>query len=68
MSNPFDDIRRAVSDARQQLLAADETATDLARLLDGRLHHVKSIDILAKLKKQLKDFNMHTGKWMDKQP
>ena len=68
MSNPFDDIRLAVSEASQQLRAADETATDLARLLDGRLHHVNSSAILGKLKKQLKDFNMHTGKWMDKQP
>ena len=68
MSNPFDDIRLAVSEARQQLRAADETATDLARLLDGRLHHVNNPYILANLKSQLKGFNAHTGKWVDKQP
>ena len=68
MSNPFDDIRRAVNDASQQLRAADETATDLAKLLDGRLHRVNSSYTLGKLKRQLKDFNIHTGKWKVKQP
>lgn len=63
MSNPFDEIRRAVNEANQQLRAADEVATDLAHLLDGRLRRVSSTYILSRLKQQLRDFNMHTGKW-----
>ena len=66
MSNPFDEIRRAVSEASQQLRAADEVATDLARLLDGRLRRVTSTYVLSRLKEQLRDFNMHTGKWKER--
>lgn len=66
MSNPFDEIRRAVNDANQQLRAADEVATDLARLLDGRLRRVSSSYTLSRLKEQLRDFNMHTGKWRER--
>lgn len=66
MSNPFDEIRRAVSEANQQLRAADDVATDLARLLDGRLRNVSSTYLLSRLKQQLRDFNMHTGKWMER--
>lgn len=66
MSNPFDEILRAVNDANQQLRAADEVATDLARLLDGRLRRVNSAYILSRLKEQLRDFNMHTGKWRER--
>lgn len=66
MSNPFDEIRHAVSEANQQLRAADEVATDMARLLDGRLRRVSSTYILSRLKEQLRDFNMHTGKWKER--
>lgn len=66
MSNPFDEIRRAVNEAGQQLRAADEVATDMARLLDGRLRRVTSTYVLSRLKEQLRDFNMHTGKWKER--
>lgn len=66
MSNPLDEICRAVSEAKQQLRVADEVATDLARLLDGRLRRVSSPYILSRLKEQLRDFNMHTGKWKER--
>lgn len=66
MSNPFDEIRRAVNDASTQLRAADEVATDMARLLDGRLRRVTSTYALARLKAQLRDFNIHTGKWKER--
>lgn len=71
MSNDFDDIKNAiglaVAKARQVNAAADEHATGMAKLLAGRLRHVSghyaAVDALRVLKKELRDFNMTTGKW-----
>lgn len=63
MSNPFDDVRTAVVQAEEQLRAADGTATDLARLLKGRLRHVRYSGHLVALKRELRDFNIHTRGW-----
>ena len=64
MSNVFDDTRAAVREANATLRAADTVANDMAELLRGRLGHVRP-HILKQLKKELKDFNMHTQRWMD---
>lgn len=58
------DMRIAVDRAKYTLDNADDVASDLARLLQGRLRHVSPY-ILKKLKKELRDFNMHTGNWKD---
>jgi len=60
--NPFDAIREAVNEARVIQRAVDKSATDLAWLLEGRLRHV-SPDLVKRLKRELRDFNMHTGRW-----
>lgn len=64
MSNPFDDIRAAVQQARDVNRACDGQANTLADLLEGRLRHVSGYR-LAKLKRELRDFNIHTGRWKE---
>jgi len=56
MENPFDEMRRAINNA------ADNAANSIVDLLDGRLRQVSPYR-LAKIKKQLRDFNMHTKEW-----
>jgi hypothetical protein len=63
MSNPFDEIRWAVQAAREQLKAVDQQAGKMAGLLVGRLHHVETTEYLRDLKRELRDFDMTTGKW-----
>ena len=60
------DMRKEISAARRTLENADEVAQQLAYLLEGRLRHVDQWT-LASLKKELKDFNAHTGTWKEKQ-
>jgi hypothetical protein len=62
MSNPFDEIRSAMSQAKAQLRAADSVANDMAELLIGRLENV-SVWRLAKLKKELSRFDAHRKVW-----
>ncbi len=62
--NPFDALRQAVAEARQMNSAVDRQADSLAELLDGRLRHVSGYR-LEKLKRQLRDFNIHTGRWKE---
>ena len=62
MENPFDEMRRAINQAREINQAADNVANSVADLLDGRLRQVSPYR-LAKIKKQLRDFNMHTKEW-----
>jgi hypothetical protein len=61
--NAFDDVRAAVEQAKFQLAAADGVANNMAKLLCGRLRKVGSTMALAELKRELSDFNMHTGRW-----
>lgn len=60
------DMRREISAARRTLENADEVAQQLAYLLEGRLRHVNQ-RTLANLKKELRDFNAHTGTWKERQ-
>ena len=53
----------AVRAAKSELEAADTVAENLARLLIGRTRNVNSHWVLAELKKELKSFNAHTGRW-----
>lgn len=65
MSNAFDDVRAAVEAAEFQLAAADRVAYNMAKLLQGRLRNVDSRYVLARLKRELHDFNAVTGKWKE---
>jgi hypothetical protein len=63
MNNVFDEMRLAVSLAKDTLRAADNAANDMAILLRGRLRQVNNRDALRKLKRELRDFDMTTGQW-----
>lgn len=60
--NPFDAMRSAVSQARAINRAVDDSANSMAMLLKGRLRHVGE-SALKDLKRELRDFNIHTGRW-----
>lgn len=64
MENPFDQVRSAVWRAKETLQAVDCAAGSMADLLVGRLRHVDR-RTLAKLKRELRDFNIQTKKWAD---
>jgi hypothetical protein len=58
------EMRKAVEEAEQALRAADNVANDIAKVLHGRLRKVSTWH-LKKLKAELKNYNMHTGRWKD---
>jgi hypothetical protein len=60
--NPHDLMRAAVQQARSTMTAADNAANSMADLLKGRLKHV-SFYHLKELKRELRNFNIHTGRW-----
>lgn len=64
MENPFDEMRRAVQEARAMNRAVDEQTNTLLDLLDGRLRNASPFR-LARLKKQLQRFNASTRQWKD---
>lgn len=59
-------MKRAVRDADQTMRRADKYASMMAEMLVGRLRKVKSDawnDDLAKLKRELRDYNISTREW-----
>jgi hypothetical protein len=62
MGNKWDEVRAAYYEAKNQLDAADSICNDMAEMLCGRLLKVSSYE-LKKLKRELRDFNIHTGVW-----
>ena len=62
MDNPFDEMRRAVQQAREVKRAVELQADSMAGLLAGNLRSVSTYN-LGKLKQELRDYNMHTGHW-----
>lgn len=65
MGNAFESMREAMEEARRVNNAADAYANQMAEMLNGRLKCVSSHH-LARLKRQLRDFNIHTGKWKER--
>lgn len=65
MSNPWDELRAGLNQARELERATEHYASQMARMLRGKLHHCTSYDLEA-LKKELADYNMHTMKWRNK--
>jgi len=59
----YNEMKDAVAEAEATLRKADSCATEIARILAGRLHRVQSDWVLKSLKKELKDYNIHTGCW-----
>ena len=62
MDNAFDELTRALDIARMVKRAAENNANSMADLLDGSLRSVSEYR-LARLKKELRKFNIHTGRW-----
>ena len=58
------ELDKALIDIAEKQRVADRAADTCARLLVGRLRHVSSYR-LKKLKKELAQFNAHTGNWSD---
>lgn len=64
MQNPFDELIAALNQAESVQRVVQDNSNRLARLLTGNLRHVGGY-YLRQLKKELADYNMHTGKWKD---
>ena len=60
--NKWDEMRIAYKEAETQVRAADEIINDMARMIRGKLHKVPG-SVLADLKRELRDFNIHTKEW-----
>jgi hypothetical protein len=62
----FTEIKQAVNEAEATIRAIEFLASDIATLLDGRCRHVKTysgVKALARIKKELADFNAQTHQW-----
>jgi hypothetical protein len=64
----WDAIKTAIADSQNVFHAADQAAGDMARLLAPRIRrvdcdHWQNRDALTKLKRELRDFDMTTGRW-----
>lgn len=62
MNNQFDAMRAAVNEASDTLRAADSVAAQMASLLRGRLRKVSPF-VLADLKRELRDYDIHRKEW-----
>jgi len=60
------ETKEAIFQAVRTIHTADEMATLVAKTLVDRLHKVDDATTLRKLKHQLRDFDMTTGKWREK--
>lgn len=65
----FHEMREAVENAEHTIRTGDQAAKDLAYLLRNRLQ-VSGVSpwTLTLLKRELRDWNMHTSEWKDPQP
>jgi hypothetical protein len=62
----FTEMQQALNEAEAELGRADMLATDLAKMLVGRLRKVNRYGLLESLKAELKNYNARTGRWNDK--
>lgn len=64
------EMEQALKQAEQTFRAADNNATLFAKMLHGRLRKVdRGYDgkVLARLKQELRDYNITTRKWKDEE-
>lgn len=60
----FNEMQQAIDEANATLNRADYVVGRMARMCAGRLRKSDvSSDTLKQLKRELKNFNIHTGKW-----
>lgn len=62
LGNPWDAINGALSEAREVRRAVDRHSDSMAGLLVGHLRQVSS-ETLKDLKRELREFNINTGRW-----
>jgi len=58
-------MEQGITEAQAVVRQADRVASRLARLLKGRLRKVDDTWTLAELKRELRDFNIHTRTWKE---
>ncbi len=60
------DIKNAREEAKNRIILADAATRDAAKLVAGRLR-IAQVDCwtLEELKRELKNYNIHTGRWKD---
>lgn len=69
MANVFDEIRIKLNEADNANRAVDANVLEMARLIKGRLRSASAgkafweLGALASLKKELRGFNLTTGRW-----
>ena len=62
--NNWDEFRECFNAGKQTIAQADSVAGQMAKMIEGRLRKANvSLSTLVKLKKELRDFNMHTKEW-----
>ncbi len=66
MSLTFTDVCNVVSDAKKTVNRGDEIVCRVSRLAVGRLQAANvPCSVLEALKRELKDYNIHTRCWKD---
>ena len=67
MGNKWDDMREAYKEAETTIRAADFMIADMAKMISGKLHNIElnyqNTLVLKKLKNELSNFNLQTGRW-----
>ncbi|AEP08927.1 hypothetical protein [Micavibrio aeruginosavorus] len=68
MTNQWDTFKAAFDEATRTIRIADNHVNDMAGMVRGRLRACSvSHSTLCELKRELADYNMHTGKWKEQQ-
>ena len=63
--NAVDQMKDAIASARLTQRAADSNTAEMASMVAGRLRPAgASVGVLRALKRELRDFNIHTGSWV----
>jgi len=58
------EVKAAVQRAKNEIYRADQAVEDMAELCAGKLKQCNvSAHVLKKLKRELANFNIHTGRW-----
>jgi len=60
----FNEMDAAVSEAKATVARMDNYLNSMADMMDGRLRKISG-HRLAKLKRQLRKFNIHTNQWRE---
>lgn len=62
MSEPLEELKRMMQEQRQFEEAVKDRANTMGAMLVGRLRYLSSWN-LKRLKKELANYNIHTGGW-----